>query len=33
MAHAVNMCGLVAEFEDPAVVVEAIHRTREEATN
>ena len=30
MAHAANMCGLVAEFEDPADVVEAIHRTREE---
>jgi len=30
MAHDLKMCGLLAEFEDPAVVVEAIHRTREE---
>jgi hypothetical protein len=30
MAHGAKMCGLLAEFEDPAVAVEAIHRTREE---
>lgn len=33
MAHAApgsRLCGLLAEFEDSAVVVEAIHRTREE---
>jgi hypothetical protein len=30
MAHHAKTCGLVAEFEDPAVAVEAIHRTREE---
>jgi hypothetical protein len=30
MAHEAKLCGLVAEFEDPDRVVEAIHRTREQ---
>ncbi|RKZ11917.1 DUF3341 domain-containing protein [bacterium] len=30
MARQAKLCGLLAEFEDPALVVEAIHRTREE---
>ena len=30
MAHEAKMCGLLAEFEHPSLVVEAIHRTREE---
>ena len=30
MAHEAKLCGLLAEFEDPSVAVEAIHRAREE---
>lgn len=30
MAHGRKLHGLLAEFEDPAEVIEAIHRTREE---